>query len=191
MKAPTLSALLLALTTAAGSAQILPAPRVEIRPSIGARFPVGSQRALFKAAPIFGAQGAIEMTPNMHLVGSLGWSPGQIKMNVVDRDVDVIEYDAGIEYNLWVPLDRNWEIKPFAGAGVGARTYLYDSSDLAADTPMTAYGALGTELQRGFAALRIETRGYLHGFMDPLTEDWSSQNELGVAVGFAYHMPRP
>jgi hypothetical protein len=171
------------------SSQLVPIPRLELRPWMGARIPTGPQKQLFGAAPVFGVQGAIEMTRALHILGSFGWRPGRSKMDVGDRGVDVLEYDAGVEYNLLIPLGERWELKPFAGGGGGARTYLYDAAALESSTPLTAYGSLGTELQRGLGALRIEARGYLHGFSDPLTGDWDARNEVGLALGFAYHVP--
>jgi hypothetical protein len=171
------------------SAQLIPIPRLELRPWVGAKIPTGPQKDLFGPAPVFGVQGAIEMTRSLHIVGSLGWRPGHSKMDVGERGVDVLEYDAGVEYNLLFPLSARWELKPFAGGGAGARTYLYDTAALDASTPLTAYLTLGTELQRGLVALRLEARGYLHGFADPITDEWDARNEVGVALGLAYHVP--
>ena len=183
--------LICASAASSASAQIIEIPKLEIRPWIGARIPTGPQGDIFRTAPVYGAQAAIEMTRTFHMIGTLAWSPGQSRMDVVDQDVDVFEYDLGVEYNFLIPLSDAWDLKPFAGGGAGARTYLYGSRDLESSTPLTAYGSLGTELQRGRAAFRIESRGYLHGFSDPRTEDWDSLNDVGVAVGFAYHFPRP
>jgi hypothetical protein len=170
------------------SAQIIPqAPRVEVRPWAGARFPTGPQRQLFGAAPIYGVQAAVELASTFHLLGSFGWSPGHSKLDVADRGLDVFQYDVGSEYNLFVPLDRIWSLKPFAGVGAGARTYSYDADGLETATPLTAYGAIGTEVQRNLGALRLESRGYLHGYRNPLTGEWDARNEVEVSVGFAYH----
>jgi hypothetical protein len=171
------------------SSQLIPVPRLEVRPSVGAKIPTGMQRHVFGAAPVYGIQGAIEMTRSMHMLGSLGWSPVVSKLDVGDRGADMFEYDLGVEYNLLFPLRGAWEIKPFVGAGAGARTYRYDAEGLESNTPLAAYGSLGTELQRGLAALRIEARGYVHGFTDPITEEWDARNEVGISLGFAYHVP--
>jgi hypothetical protein len=171
------------------SSQLIQIPRVEVRPWVGAKIPTGVQKHVFGAAAVYGVQGAIEMTRSMHILGSLGWSPATSKLDVGNRGADVLEYDAGVEYNLLFPLSGRWEIKPFAGGGAGARTYLYDAPGLASNTPLAAYLSMGTELQRGLAAVRIETRGYVHGFTDPLTEEWDSRSEVGISLGFAYHVP--
>jgi hypothetical protein len=188
MKTMSVFTTALLLCASAASAQIIPrAPQVEVRPWAGARIPTGPQRELFGAEPVYGVQAAIELTPTLHLLGSFGWSPGQSKLDVADRGVDVFQYDAGAEYNLMVPLTRTWDLKPFVGLGAGARTYRYDAEGLDSNSPLAAYGSLGTELQRGYAALRIESRGYLHGYTNPLTDEWDSRNEVDVSVGFAYH----
>jgi hypothetical protein len=190
MKTLAVFAAALLLGASAASAQIIPpAPRVEVRPWAGARFPTGPQRDLFRTAPVYGVQAAIEMTPKLHLLGSFGWSPGHSKLDVGDRGVDVFQYDLGAEYNIVVPVARSWDLKPFAGVGAGARTYRYDAEDLATNSPLTAYGSFGTELQRGFAAVRVESRGYLFGFTDPMTDVWDARNEVGLSLGFAYHFP--
>ena len=180
---------LMFISLSPAAAQLIQIPRVEVRPWVGAKIPTGTQRHVFGAAPVYGIQGAIEMTRSMHMLGSLGWSPVTSKLDVGDRGADMFEYDLGIEYNLLFPLSGEWEVKPFAGVGAGARTYRYDAEGLESNTPLAAYGSMGTELQRGLAALRIDARGYLHGFTDPLTEEWDARNEVSISLGFAYHVP--
>ena len=50
-----------------------PTLRPEIRPCVGASIPAGVQRDLFKGAPMFGRQAALEQRPSVHLLGTFAW----------------------------------------------------------------------------------------------------------------------
>jgi hypothetical protein len=177
---------LTAATTAA--AQTPAMPMLELRPMAGALIPTGDQRDLFKDAVLYGAQVAFEYRPNVHIVGSFGWSPGHDRFAVADQKVNLFQYDVGAEYNLLYPLGSGWELKPFLGAGVGARTYDYAAATLQTRTCAAGYGTLGTELQYGAVGLRLEARDYVHCFKNPVSDQSNTRNEVGLTAGFVYHL---
>jgi hypothetical protein len=49
---------------------------------------------------------------------------------------------------------------------------------------------LGTELQSGVVALRLEARDYVSCFKNALTSESKTRNEVGLSAGFAYHIGR-
>jgi outer membrane protein with beta-barrel domain len=179
-------ALLIGASTAA--AQIPNTPALEIRPLAGAFLPTGVQHDLFKTAPLFGLQLAYEMKPTLHLGGSFAWSPGHSKFVGGSNDVNVFQYDVGLEVNAIHELSPNWQIKPLAGVGVGARTYDYQSGSLNVNTCLAGYGALGSELQYRATAFRLEARNYVFCYDDPVLNDSRTRNEVGLSFGVAYHI---
>ena len=89
---------------------------------------------LFNDAPIFGLQGAVELKPTLHLVGTFGWVPGQ-NTYVLTRDkVNIFQYDVGLELSMVRPLSANWQFRPYVGIGGGARTHAYQADQLADKT---------------------------------------------------------
>src|SRR5918994_6160765 len=80
----------------------------EIRPFVGASIPTGTQRDLFNDAPIFGLQGAVELKPTFHLVGTFGWVPGQNEYVLARDNVNIFQYDIGLELSMVRPLGANW-----------------------------------------------------------------------------------
>jgi hypothetical protein len=86
-------------------------------------------------------------------------------------------------------MGSSWMIRPFAGAGVGGRTFDYSDVDAGGHTALAGYGALGTELQTGRFAVRLEARDYVYRFegLDG-TEDATTRNDLTLVLGAALHM---
>ena len=163
--------------------------RPEIRPFAGVYVPTGALRHDFKSATMLGMQVAMELNDNLHVLGSLGWTHGHAKFAVLNDDVAYIwQYDAGVEFNLLAELGNQWLLRPLAGLGAGGRTYDYQAEGVGTSSCLAGYGALGTELQRGAIALRLEGRNYLACIDSPRTGRQHTRNDLGIMFGFAYHL---
>ena len=162
--------------------------RPEIRPFAGAYIPAGVQRNLFREAPMFGVQAALEFRPTFHLLGTFGWVPGEAKYTGADADVNIFQYDIGIELNAVQPLRDAWLFKPFIGLGGGARSYLYSDAQLKDRTCAAGYGAVGVELEVNRTALRLEGRDNVFCFRSALDGIKSrTRSDFGLSLGLAYH----
>ena len=177
----------LAVTAVASPAQDTK-PTPEIRPFLGMYIPTGDQRDLFENAAMFGVQAAMEVRPTFHLLGTFGWIPGQAKYSGFDDDVQIFQYDIGLELNMVRQVGDSWLFKPFIGVGGGARSYFYASDNLQDRTCAAGYGALGAEMQLGRAAFRLEGRDNLYCYRSPLPNvDSRTRNDVGLSFGIAYH----
>ncbi len=184
--------LIAAIALTAGAAA-LPAqtwsPALELRPFAGASIPTGTQRDLFKDAAFLGLQGALELQPTFHMLGSFSWTNGTNKYQVSNTNVDIFQYDAGVELGAATPLVGGWELKPFFGIGAGARTYHFSSDQLSDKTCALAYGSLGSEFQLSNIALRLEGRENIFCYRSPVIGQKSkTRNDLGLSFGIAYHI---
>ena len=160
----------------------------EIRPFVGAYVPTGAQREVMEDAPMLGAQLAYQLAPTLHVLGSLGWVLGTDKFRVADDAVQIFQYDVGVEYGIFRTMKSGWDLKPYLGLGAGGRTYAYSDDALATGTCLAGYGALGTEYQWGFTAIRAEVRDYVHCFKSPIAGVGSkTRNDLGFSLGVALH----
>jgi hypothetical protein len=182
----------MAIAMLATAAMALPAQtsawKPELRPFLGASVPTGGQRDLFKDAAMFGVQGALELRPTFHVLGTFSWVPAQNKYAAGDDNVSIFAYDAGIEKGLVQPLRSGWELRPFFGVGAGARTYSYASPALRDQTCVGGYGALGSELQLRRVALRLEARDNVFCYKSPVGGvESKTRSDFGFALGFAYH----
>jgi hypothetical protein len=175
------------------AAPTLPAQQVaffgpEVRPFIAAYLPEGGLGNDFKSATTLGAQAAYELSPNFHVLGSLGWTHGHNTYAALDDDRTWIwQYDVGAELNLVRKLGDQWLLRPFGGLGAGGRTYDYRASSVGKNTCATGYASAGTELQRGILAWRFEGRGYLACFESPITGKKQTRNDYSLAFGAAWH----
>jgi hypothetical protein len=183
-----IAAAALVVSTAALPAQT-PLLRPEIRPYAGALIATGDQRDLFDNAPVYGLQGALEMNPNFHFVGTFGYAPMTSKYNVPNAAASAFLYDAGVEFDLVRPLVGDWQFKPFIGGGVGGRSYTFKANALQDRTCFSGYGTLGTEFQVSKIALRFEGRSNLFCYHSPLSAGGShNRNDIGLSAGLAYHI---
>jgi opacity protein-like surface antigen len=159
----------------------------EFRPFAGANIPTGAQRDVFGDAGMIGAQLALEIKPTLHVLGTFGWVASQSTYAVTDNNVNMFTYDVGLEFSFVEPLAGNWELKPFAGIGAGARTYAYRGA-LPDKSCGSAYAALGTEFQIAPWAFRLEARDNVFCYQSPLTGVQSeTRNDVGLTLGLAYH----
>lgn len=173
------------LAAAAQSSDLRP----EVRPFVGAFVPTGAQHDDFKAASLVGMQAALELAPWAHVVGTVSWTHGHARFSSLESDVTHIwQYDIGPEFNLQREFENGWLLKPFAGLGIGARTYDYRAPGLATNACTAGYGALGTELQWDYVAFRVEGRDYLSCFEHPRTGVKQTRNDLGISFGLALHL---
>jgi len=177
------AACLLAPSLAAQTSSIF-----EVRPFIGANVPTGTQRDFMKDAPMFGLQAGVEMRPSFHFVATGAWIAGKDKYAFTQDKVNVLQYTAGIELGRPMGMGETWEFRPFIGVGAGARTFLYQATELGDKTCAAAYGAIGGEFQVGRTALRAEARDYLYCYRDPMgVAESLTRNDLNFAIGLAYH----
>jgi len=140
-------------------------------------------------APIFGLQGAVELKPTLHLVGTFGCVPGQNAYVLTRDDGNIFQYDVGLELSMVRPLSGNWQFRPYVGIGGGARTYAYQADQLADQTCAAGYGALGTEFQLGRTALRVEARDDGFCFKSPVAgQDSKRRNDIRLAAGVAFQL---
>ena len=176
------------LATAAALAAQAPKMKPEIRPFAGAIIPTGDQRDLFLDAPMVGVSAALELKPTFHVLGTFGWVAAQNRYPVSQNNVNVFLYTIGAELGFVKPFAGNWELRPFAGVGVGGRTYAYQGLGLEDQTCTSAYGAVGTEFQLARTALRIEARDNVFCFKSPVSGVSSkTRNDIGLSLGVAYH----
>ncbi len=187
-KIPMLLAALLVVVPAV-SAATRDGPVPEIRPFGGIYVPTGSQADVVKRAVVAGGQIGVELVNNLHLLGTVAWTPTRDKLRTNNNRLDLYQYDVGAELFRSTELNSDWLFRPFIGAGVGARTYHLRDVDVNAHTYVTGYGALGAEFQMAQVALRLEGRDYISRFKGVAgNQKASTRNDIGVVAGLSYHL---
>jgi len=157
----------------------------ELRPYVGAYVPTGDQRDLLKDAVLVGAQASWRLTSALAVTGTVGWSPSKDRITPGDQTLDVYQYDIGLEGRLGNgSASTAWSFTPFAGLGIGGRTYNYRDLDVESKTNVAGYGALGGELGVGRWGLRLEARDYVSRF-EPLTGsgETKTRNDVTIVTG--------
>jgi hypothetical protein len=181
---------LTAIGASTAAAQDIRPPQVrgfELRPYVGAFIPTGDQRDLLEDAVLVGAQASYSFIPQLALTGTFGWSPAKDRITAGDQTLDVFQYDLGLEGRApaWYTSGTgSWSFTPFAGLGIGGRTYDYRDLDVSSKTNVAGYGALGGELGFGRVGARLEARDYVSRF-EPFTGngDAKTRNDVTLAAG--------
>jgi hypothetical protein len=159
----------------------------EIRPVVGMYIPTGSMRNDFRDAILVGFQGGFEFSPNIHVLLGGFWSRNDTHFSTLpSRIADIWQFDAGAEFNLLRPMGRDWFFRPFLGGGAGLRTYDYLQSG--SNTCLAGYAAAGAEAQRFAGAVRVEARDYLTCYESPFSSSKNTRNDVGISLGFVYHV---
>jgi hypothetical protein len=179
----------LLVAMSAGGAQSSKPVRLEVRPFVGRYVPAGTQGQDFKQASTFGLQGALELSSYIHVLASLGQTNSHSKIGalIVDQ-TRMLQYDLGMEVNGMRELGPRYLLRPFVGVGAGARSYSYKEPGITTSTSAAGYGAVGSELQRGSVAVRLEARSYVSRFNTPLTTEEHFRNDMSFMFGLAYHI---
>jgi hypothetical protein len=177
---------------AATQARAEEAPRkFAIAPFVGAYVPTGDQRDVLDDALLVGVTASYDLHPNLAVLGSFGWAPTQAQAQglAAGEDLDLFQYDLGVQGQYPIALSGGWTAKPFVGVGVGARTYSFRDLDVDAETDFAGYVALGGSLQYQAIEVSLTARDYLSAFDGLAGEaDSSTSNDLSMfaSVGMRF-----
>ena len=160
----------------------------EVLFSTGALVPTGVQRNVLKDAALSTAQVSYVVRSRYAITTMAGWARSRDLASVGDPKLDVFTFDVGAEARApRVIADSAMTLTPFAGLGVGSRSYDYRSLDVAATHNVAGYAAVGGELGRGRLRLRLEVRDYVGGFK-PLAGSGASatRNDVVALLGLRF-----
>ena len=160
----------------------------ELRPVVGAFVPTMTMRDEFRDAPLYGVQGGFEFNSNVHMLLGGFFSRNDTHQTIVgSKRADIWQFDAGAEMNGIASMGRDWFFRPFVGGGLGMRIYDY-SATAGNSRSFAGYAGIGTEFQRFVGAIRLEARDYVTKYESPLTGTSKARNDVGVTLGFVYHV---
>jgi hypothetical protein len=152
----------------------------EFRPMVGVAVPTGALRGTVGTTAFVGAQSSIHLTTALDLVASFGWQSSDTKYTVAERHANVAVYNAGLERL----FRRGSAFVPFAGAGVGGRSYDFRSSSLESGACYAGYANAGAVLERGRTTARLEARENLFCYRRPFAPfDRVARNDVSLGAG--------
>ena len=127
--------------------------------------PTGVQRDAIKRGNLTAVQLAYVARPAFAITSTFGWARSRDVATTDDPKLDVFTYDVGAEVRAprWL-AGRAMTFSPFAGGGVGGRSYNYRRLDVDATHNVGAYVGAGGELGFRRVRVRLEARDYVTGF---------------------------
>jgi hypothetical protein len=170
------------------------APTVSIRPVVGALITVGSQHDAMKNGVVVGAQTAWGFDPHVAFIGTLAWSRSQEIQSIQRPNLDLYQYDVGLEVQS-NNLTRSTSVitRPYLAVGAGARTYdLQNVAGPHVRTDPLLYSALGLELDHsgGAFGIRLEARDNITAFKGFYGElgDRTARHDLQISAGLVFSL---
>lgn len=182
------------LLVAARSTRAQPTPhsvdadgrRVSAHILLGGFVPTGAQRRALGPAALIGAQLAVGLRPQLAVVGGVAIAQTRDRSAPTSTDVDLVQFDVGVEVGGGAAQSARRGIAPFGGIGIGGRRYDHRADGVATQTVLAGYLAAGAELTLWRTGLRIEARDYLSGGHGR-AGGASVRNDLALLAGLAYH----
>lgn len=158
------------------------ARKLRLSPYAGAFIATGEQRDVLDDALLTGLTLSYDLTPYLAVVGSFGWAGSQGQQALtLDEDLDVFQYDVGVQGQYPLLLGHGLTLKPFVGAGLGARTYDFRDLDVDAETDLAGYLSLGANLEYRRLVLGVTMRDYVSAYDGIATdEDSTARNDISL-----------
>jgi hypothetical protein len=158
-----------------------PTRNLQVSSYAGAFVPTGAQRDVLDDGFLAGLTLSYETSPHVAIVGSFGWAGSEGRETLtLGQDVDVFQYDCGVQGQVPLALGSGLTLKPFVGAGVGARTYDVRDLDHGSETDFVGYVSAGANLEYRRLGLGLTVRDYLSTNSDFGTEDAHTRNDLAL-----------
>jgi hypothetical protein len=154
--------------------------KLQLSPYAGAFVPTGGMRDVLDDAFLTGLTLSVDLHPYLAVVGSFGWAASEGKeAATLGQDLNVFQYDVGLQAQYPFALGRGLTLKPFVGAGVGARTYDFSDLDVGTESDFVNYFSAGASLEHRHLALGVTVRDTLSEYDGTVAaEDSSTHNDL-------------
>lgn len=171
-----------ALRPASAQVPAGPTARWEFLMSSGATIPAGEQRRAISSGALSAVQVSYLARPAIAVTAMMGWARSRDLAFAGNPTLDLFSYDIGAEARArGTHAGQRIAFRPFAGFGVGARSYNHRHVDLAVMHAAAAYASAGGELGGGRIRLKLEARDYLIHFK-PLAGESGSDTRSEVTV---------
>jgi hypothetical protein len=180
----TATAITLTVAAAAHAQPTLKKPGFEFVVPTGSVVPTGAQSDSIKRGNLTALQASYGIRPDLVLTSTFGWARTRSIGSAGDARLDMFTYDIGAEYRLARrSTDKRVNLKPFAGAGAGARTYNYRHVDTATTHDIAAYVSAGAEIGVARVRLRLEARDYITASGLAHSGDAKRKNDVAFLAG--------
>jgi len=148
----------------------------------GAVIPTGAQRDVIKRGNLTAVQLMFVARPELAITSTFGWARSRDIMTAGSPKLDVFTYDVGAELRApqWLS-GKTTTFSPFAGAGIGGRSYDYRKLPVAATHNLASYASVGGELGVRRVRVRLEARDYVSGFK-PLASGGAARTSNDVVI---------
>lgn len=157
---------------------------VHVAPFVGAFVPTGEMRSEVESAPLVAVTASVDLAPYLAAVGTFGWAPTKVK-RLPDGELDLLQYDVGLQAQHTLAVASGVALQPFAGAGAGLRSWVPRHYSHGAQTSWAWYAGGGASLRFGAATVSVAARYNLSVYDAPtpvLSTDEVARTDLALAA---------
>lgn len=156
---------------------------LETQWNVGAYAPLGQQRHAVARAPYYEVAVLAVPIRKLAFVASAGWAPTRDRQDISHAPVDITDLHGGVELRPFAIARGDIVLRPFAGLGLGARSYYY-SRDSINITSFAGYASLGVAYQYAATGVRIAASDHVSGYK-PIAgrSQGSTRHEVIVTIG--------
>jgi hypothetical protein len=156
--------------------------RWELNVPTGTLIPTGEHRDALKRGGLSAVQLSFVPRPAFAIGAMVGWARSRDVGLAGAPKLDVFTYDVGAEARApRLSIGGAVGLLPFAGLGVGGRSYNHRSLALDATHNLAAYAGAGAELAYRRVRVRLEARDYVSG-LRPLSRAGESTTGHDVVL---------
>lgn len=159
-------------------------PGFEFVMPTGTITPAGERGDDLERANLTAVQVSYGLRPDLVITSTVGWARTRPVVRNTDSRLDMFTYDLGAECRIPRRVgDRRFNVKPFTGIGVGARSYNYRDDDAVTTHNLAAYASAGGEIALAKVRVRLEVRDYMTWLNPSGATNSVRRNDVAVMAG--------
>lgn len=152
----------------------------------GGWVPTGTMANDLKAAGTVGLTAGLKFSPDWTALISAYWTPSEDKVVSGEMQVNIYQYDVGLEWSTKTSRIARWDVMPFFGAGLGNRSYSPRRATEPDQNAFDGYLAGGIAFAAEQATWRIGVRDYVSGWKGIMKTQSATGNDLAILAGIGF-----
>lgn len=160
--------------------------KYDLRLEGGGWVPTGALSGDLKASGIVGVSAGWNYAHDWTAVVAAYWSPSEDKAVSGGMQVNIYQYDVGLEWSTRMNSIAQWDVSPFLGAGVGNRSYSPKRATEPEQESIDGYVTAGLAFNAEQATWRFGVRDYVSGWKGIMKTQSGTGNDLVILAGIGF-----
>lgn len=160
--------------------------KYDLRLEGGGWVPTGTMSNDLKAAGTVGVTAGWTFSPNWTAVVAAYWTPSEDKVLTSEMQVNIYQYDVGLEWSTKTSRIARWDVMPYIGGGLGSRSYSPRRATEPDQESIDGYLSAGLAFAAEQATWRFGVRDYISGWKGIMKTKSATGNDLAILAGIGF-----